>query len=135
MRVGPLPDPAPAQLVHPAHQPAHRLQQQEQHERRAKRRRRQRSRTSTPPPRWAIAPAGSSNTNDSPANKSPNENFAGVEGSRGPSRTHSHANTPESRITNSGWMATNQLEGTVHPSTVRSAYRSTNRFKVDAACS
>ena len=51
-------------------------------------------------PPCAAAPAGMSRTNARPTNISASANFAGDDGWRGPSLTHSHANTGDSRITN-----------------------------------
>ena len=47
----------------------------------------------------------------------PPANFAGLEGSRGPSRTQSQANRGASRITKMACTATNQLDGKVNPRT------------------
>src|SRR2546422_3377411 len=55
--------------------------------------------TSTPP--CAAAPAGMSRTNARPTNISASANFAGDDGWRGPSLTHSHAKDRKSTRLNS----------------------------------
>src|SRR6266545_2641187 len=73
--------------------------------------------TRPPPPLWAMVAAGTRSRNDSPTNSSPSVNFAGLEGSRGPRRTHSHANVGASMMTNVGGTDWNQLAGNANPST------------------
>ena len=48
-------------------------------------------------------------------NSRPSANFAGTDGSRGPSRSHSHAKTGASRITKTGCTDWNQDDGNAKP--------------------
>src|SRR5947207_14105721 len=76
-----------------------------------------------------------SSTKASPTNSSASAKFAGEDGWRGPSFTHSQANAGDSRITNAAWMDTNHDAYSLMPSSSRRTYRSANRFSVDPACS
>src|SRR4051794_1554873 len=58
--------------------------------------------TRTPAPLWAAVPAGTSTRNAKPMSSTPIASFAGTDGSCRPRRTHIHANTGASTITNTG---------------------------------
>src|SRR5580765_8196401 len=73
--------------------------------------------------------------NDRLRKKSPIVNFAGLDGSRRPSRIHSHAKIGEKMMTKSGSTDWNQLDGYVKPATTRRVARSANSVRLDPACS
>jgi hypothetical protein len=60
-----------------------------------------------------------SNTKASPTNRSASANFAGEDGCRGPSLTHSQAKMGDKRITNAAWMDTNHDAYSLMPSNSR----------------
>src|SRR6202046_3218337 len=68
-------------------------------------------------------------------NSRPQANFAGLEGSRLPNATHSHANTGARIITNSDGTNWNQLGGKSNPSTTWRELRSAKRFRDEPPCS
>ena len=53
---------------------------------------------------------------------SPKTNFVGLDGSRGPSFTHSQANTGARQMMNSGLSVWNQLTGASNPAITRLAW-------------
>src|SRR2546421_6705813 len=67
--------------------------------------------TLTPAPLCAKSPAGTSRRNASPAQSKPIPNFVGLDGSRGPRRTHSQAITGASAITIIGCTDWSQEDG------------------------
>src|SRR5262245_8388193 len=83
----------------------------------------------------AIAPAGTSTKNDKAMNTSASANFAGTDGSRGPSLIHNQANSGASRITQIGCTIWNQDTGNEIPSSSSRVKRAAKSVNVDPACS
>src|SRR5438132_14188678 len=79
--------------------------------------------------------AGTMSRNDRLRRTRPIVNLTGLDGSRGPSRTHIHAKTGAKRSTNSGSTDWNQLDGYMYRKIVRRVARSAKRFRLDPACS
>src|SRR5512135_709371 len=73
--------------------------------------------------------------NPAATNTSPIVNFAGLDGSRFPSRTQSHANTGASSTMKIGSADWNQLAGNPTPNSRLSVLRSAKRLRVEPACS
>ena len=79
--------------------------------------------------------AGRRNRKETPIIRSPNANFAGVDGSRLPRWTQSHANAGARTITKIACTVRNQLDGKLTPRMDVRVYRSPKRLSVDPACS
>src|SRR5260221_1918419 len=75
--------------------------------------------TRVPVPSWANRAAGTSTRNANAMKNSPQANFAGLEGSREPSRIQSHAKAGARRMTKIGWTDWNHDEGKSNPRTER----------------
>src|SRR6187397_2805954 len=81
--------------------------------------------------------AGTRIKNPTPANKSPIENFIGVEGSffSELSLSQSHANTPDRMMMKRALMACHHVEGNSYPKMLLCVLRSAKRVRVEPACS
>ena len=65
-------------------------------------------------------PPGSRTRKARPMKSRPSANLAGTDGSRGPSRSHSHAKIGASTITKNGWTDWNQDDGNAKPKQLES---------------
>src|SRR3954453_7628332 len=86
-------------------------------------------------PDTAIAAPPASTTKPSPTSSRPHANLAGLDGSRDPRRTHSHANTGARETRNIELTAWYHGAGNSRPKIRLSVLRFAKRFIVEPACS
>src|SRR5215217_6024786 len=89
----------------------------------------------TPAPDAASVAGMTSVMNPAATAISPSANFTGVDGSRRPRRSHSHANTGANAQMKNEFIDWNQLLGYAQPKIDVAVSRSANKFRVDPACS
>src|SRR5712692_11301609 len=87
------------------------------------------------PVRCAMAAEAATSRKPAPTQNRPQANFAGLDGSRSRSRTHSQAKTGASAMMKMEFTAWYQLEGKAWPTIRLSVSRSAKRFRLDPACS